>query len=324
MKNTSHVFGPVPSRRLGRSLGVDLVPMKTCSYDCVYCQLGRTPETTVDRAEYAPVGEVIAEVSRKLSAGVAADYVTLSGSGEPTLHARLGGVIERLKGITDIPVAVLTNGSLLWNDDVLRELRSADVVLPSLDAGDAALFAHVNRPHPAITFDRMLDGLTRLRDAFPGKIWLEVMLLGGITGVEAEARKLAALAERIRPDVVHLNTAVRPAAEEFAFALTDDELRRLRPLFGPTAELAARHDPAREDPGFSGCATDITELLRRRPCTVGDIAGALGIHRNEVVKYLEGLTRSGAVVARQRGRDRYYHAPAPGPEPTETGTGGTP
>ena len=172
---SNYVFGPVPSRRLGRSLGVDLVPLKTCSYDCIYCQLGRTTCKTIERKEWVPLDAVLNELEGKLS--TRPDYITLSGSGEPTLYSRLDEVIERIKSITDIPVAVLTNGSLLWQEDVQQQLAAADLVMPSLDAGDPATFHLVNRPHEALTFEKMLSGLIAFRQHFHGRYWLEVLLL---------------------------------------------------------------------------------------------------------------------------------------------------
>ncbi|NPV49511.1 MAG: radical SAM protein, partial [Armatimonadetes bacterium] len=157
------VFGPVPSRRLGHSLGIDLVPYKTCTYDCIYCQLGPTTCQTVTRTEYVPLAEVVAEMSDRLAQGVQADYITLSGSGEPTLYSRLGEVVAALKAMTAVPVAVLTNGSLLSEPEVRAALAEADLVVPSPDAGDDATFQRVNRPHTAINFADMVDGLREFR-----------------------------------------------------------------------------------------------------------------------------------------------------------------
>ena len=169
-----HIFGPVPSRRLGRSLGVDLVPFKTCTYDCIYCQLGRTINKTIQRKEWVPIDNVINQLKGKLKSKP--DYITLSGSGEPTLFLRLEELIARIKSITDIPVAVLTNGSLLWLPEVRKALKSADMVVPSLDAGSSQIFQYVNRPHSDITFSKMLDGLVKFRDEYNGKYWLEVFV----------------------------------------------------------------------------------------------------------------------------------------------------
>ncbi len=180
-RSPRHVFGPVPSRRLGRSLGVDLVPFKTCSYDCIYCQVGRTTNQTIERKEWVPMDAVLDELKVKLACRP--DYVTLSGSGEPTLHSRLGETIEHIQAMSDVPVAVLTNGSLLWQKEVREELALADAVLPSLDAGNGLKFAFINRPHPCLTFERMVEGLIAFRDEFPGQYWLEVFLLGGYTAI---------------------------------------------------------------------------------------------------------------------------------------------
>ena len=217
-----HVFGPVPSRRLGRSLGVDLVPLKTCSYDCIYCQLGRTTCHTVERKEWVPLDAVLDELKLKLASRP--DYITLSGSGEPTLYSRLGELIDHIQAMTEVPVAVLTNGSLLWQKPVRDELALADLVMPSLDAPDRVRFEFINRPHPEITFERLLEGLEALRREFSGKYWLELMLLAGYTALPESVRELAKLARRIQPDKVQLNTAVRPPAEHYAMAVTPERL----------------------------------------------------------------------------------------------------
>jgi wyosine [tRNA(Phe)-imidazoG37] synthetase (radical SAM superfamily) len=209
-----YVYGPVPSRRLGRSLGVDLIPYKTCTYDCVYCQLGRTTTLTLRREEYVPVDAVVAEVERRLAAlDAPPDYVTLAGSGEPTLHAGLGDIVADIRRRTDVPLAVLTNGSLLSEPAVADALAGVDLVVPSLDAPAAAMWRQVNRPHPDLDWETMLEGLIGFTRRFAGRVWLEVMLLADWTAEEMEVAALAMLADRIRPERVQFNTAVRPAAE---------------------------------------------------------------------------------------------------------------
>jgi wyosine [tRNA(Phe)-imidazoG37] synthetase (radical SAM superfamily)/predicted Fe-Mo cluster-binding NifX family protein len=222
---TRYVFGPVPSRRLGRSLGVDLVPFKTCTYDCVYCQLGHTTFKTAQRRAWVPVHKVLAEVRAAL--GSEPEWITLAGSGEPTLHCGLGAVIKGIKQLTSTPVAVLTNGSLFWQPQVRDDLAAADLVMPSLDAPDAALFRRVNRPHHAIGFGRMVDGLGRFRRKFRGLYWLEVFLLDGVTSSDADVERLAALADGIAPDLVQLNTVARPPAEPTAAGVPAQTLERL-------------------------------------------------------------------------------------------------
>ncbi|MCK4275198.1 MAG: radical SAM protein, partial [Phycisphaerae bacterium] len=227
----SYIFGPVPSRRLGRSLGVDLVPFKTCTYDCVYCQLGRTTCKTVQRKEYVPLEDVLQELRSKLSSQP--DYITLSGSGEPTLYSKTGELIDRIKAMTNIPVAVLTNGSLLWQAEVRSQLMNADLVVPSLDAGDEAMFQAVNRPHEDITFERMLDGLIEFRREFQGQYWLEVMFLAGHNAIHSEAQNLAECVSLIKPDRVQLNTATRPPAEDYAVTVSQQRLSELAAMFDP-------------------------------------------------------------------------------------------
>ena len=211
-----HVYGPVPSRRLGRSLGVDALTFKSCSFDCVYCQLGRTTNHTIERKEYIPTADILDEVRRKLENGDKPEYISFAGSGEPTLHSGLGDIIRGIKAMTDVPVVVFTNGSLLWMPEVRADLAAADVVIPSLDGGDAALLDKVNRPAASLDFDRIVEGLIAFRGAFNGQIWLEVMLLGGISDDDASVDAIARLAERIRPDKVQINSVCRPPAETYA------------------------------------------------------------------------------------------------------------
>ena len=284
----SHVFGPVPSRRLGRSLGVDLVPFKTCSYDCIYCQLGRTTCKTTERREYVPLEDITKEVQSCLASRP--DYITLSGSGEPTLYSRTGELINRVKAMTDIPVAVLTNGSLLFQAPVREQLMNADLVIPSLDAGDEAMFRAVNRPHEDITFERMLGGLVDFGREYKGAYWLEVVLLAGHNGIRAETEKLAHCVRLIEPDRIQLNTATRPPAEEYAVAVRPSRLDELAALFSPPAEVIADFSRVHENQDFAAGREAVLELLRRRPCSVDDIADGLGMHPNEVVKYVEELT----------------------------------
>jgi wyosine [tRNA(Phe)-imidazoG37] synthetase (radical SAM superfamily) len=164
-----YIFGPVPSRRLGRSLGVDLVPYKTCTFDCIYCDLGRTTHKTVSRQSYVPPEEIQGELELYLSVlDKKPDYITLSGSGEPTLNTNVGEIIRKIKKITSTPAAVLTNGSLLSMDGVREDLSEADVVLPSLDAITPALFEYINRPHPSLGIEDIISGLIQFRKQYQG------------------------------------------------------------------------------------------------------------------------------------------------------------
>jgi len=300
----SFVYGPVPSRRLGRSLGIDLVPFKTCTYDCIYCQLGRTTNKTCERKEWVSLENVLQELRGKLD--TKPDYITLSGSGEPTLCLRIGNLIEGIKRMTDISVAVLTNGSLLWLPEVRDELMSADLVLPSLDAGNEELFNYVNRPHPDITFDRMVEGLIQFRASYPGRYWLEVVLLGGVTGIAAEVERIARIVKRIGPDRVQLNTATRPPVEDFAFASSPEKLREFADYFSPRAEVIADFTRSDGRMEFAGHREDVLGLLSRRPCTVEDVAHGLGMHRNEAIKFVDELLSAEALQSEIREGRQYY------------------
>jgi wyosine [tRNA(Phe)-imidazoG37] synthetase (radical SAM superfamily) len=282
---------------MGRSLGLDLIPYKTCTYDCVYCQLGRTTVKTMERKEYVPVEEVLSELREWLRSGEACDYISLAGSGEPTLHSGIGTLVRSIKGMTKIPVAVLTNGSLLFQSEVQDALLEADVVIPSLDAGDAHLFQWVNRPVEEISFDRMVEGLESFTKRFRGEVWLEVLLLEGVTAYPAQVEKIAALVRRIGPVRVQLTTASRPPAEQFARPVSEGRMLALASLFpGPVDVVTAREEP--EASGGSGPGTGeraILTLLQRRPCTAADVAEGLGIHLNEALKTLDHLAAAARV-----------------------------
>ncbi|MBN1336719.1 MAG: radical SAM protein [Deltaproteobacteria bacterium] len=320
---TGHVYGPVPSRRLGRSLGVDLIPYKTCSYDCIYCQLGRTTDRTLERKAYVPVPEVLADLERALTEGPRPDWIGLAGSGEPTLHDGLGELIAGIRRLTDVPVCVITNGSLLWRPDVQADLAQADLVIPSLDVGNARSFRRVNRPHPDLSFEQVVEGLVAFSRDFAGMIWLEVLLIGGITDSTDEVRVIAAMAERMRLDRVQLGTVERPSAAWAARAVSNADLHRLAELFNvPTEVIGASPDPGTTRDRAAGRA-EVLALLSRRPCTVQGIATGLAIPPNDVLKHLDVLAAQGDVRTRRRGGAIYYEpvraVPETGPRTPRSG-----
>lgn len=309
-KDLRYVYGPVPSRRLGHSLGVDLVTFKTCTYDCIYCQLGRTTNKTVERREYVPVAEILKELELKLAEPDRPDYISLAGSGEPTLNSGLGRLIRGIKQLTDIPVAVLTNGSLLWQDEVQDALMAADLVLPSLDVGDEFLFDYVNRPHEDISFMQMIGGIVTFAQRFQGELWLEILLLAGVTGLPAEVKKIAELAARINPTRIQLNTVWRPGAEEFALVLSPKQLQSLAREFSGPVEIVCEDSPAQAEnsPRDKVTDTDIMALLRRRPCTLEDISRGLGMHVAEIIKRMDGLLAAGKAETLISGGKGFYVA----------------
>jgi len=301
-----YVYGPVPSRRLGRSLGVDLVPFKTCTYDCIYCQLGRTTNKTTQRKKWVPIDIVIDQLKAKLSSKP--DYITLCGSSEPTLFSRLEELIPRIKNITDIPVAVLTNGSLLWLSEVSSSVGLADLVIPSLDAGCNQMFQYVNRPHKGITFDKMLEGLIKFWNEYSGKYWLEVFLLADVTTPEIEINRLKTCISSIHPDKVQVNTVTRPPAEDFAERVPEKQLNVLTTRLYERAEVIAEYSDIHKQGDFCAQRNDVLTLLKRRPFCVDDIAAGLGLHRNEVVKYVEELSSEGKIEAKPKKQRLYYKA----------------
>jgi len=303
-----HLYGPVPSRRLGRSLGVDLVPPKTCTFDCIYCQLGSTDEPALKRAEYVSADEIAEELEEALSEGPRPDYLTLAGSGEPTLNSALGQIVSRIKRMTDVPVALLTNGSLFYRRTVREECGAVDLLLPSLDASNEEMFRYVNRPHPDLTLELLVDGLAAMRDEFEGEIWLEVFILLGVNSFAAQVREMQGHIERIRPDRIQLNTAVRPPAEKFAYPVARKRLEEISAMLGPKCEIIADMAPAEEEQERESSAQEVLTMLLRRPCTVEDIASGLSVHRNEAVKYVQRLLEEGLVETRREGAEIYYYA----------------
>jgi wyosine [tRNA(Phe)-imidazoG37] synthetase (radical SAM superfamily) len=258
-----YLYGPVPSRRLGRSLGIDLVPFKTCTYDCIYCQLGRTTSKTMERRPYAPIHDILDELKIKLATGEAPDYISLAGSGEPTLHSEIGELIGKIRELTEIPVAVLTNGSLLYLPEVREDLMRADLVIPSLDAGDHTIFQYVNRPHREISFDNMVNGLIDFTDDYPGQVWLEVLLVSGVTSMAADVEKIAGWANKISPARVQLNTVCRPAAEDYACAVACNQMNNLAGLFAGKVEIISdEHTSLYSNNGLRlATAREIIDLL---------------------------------------------------------------
>jgi len=304
----SHVFGPVPSRRLGLSLGIDLVPFKTCTFDCVYCQLGHTTHKTLQQAEYVPVGEILDDLKMALRKTPKPDFITLSGSGEPTLHSEIGAIIAGARAITALPVAVLTNGSLLNDEKVRAGCSLADVVLPSLDAGDEETFEIVNRPAAGLTFQGLLEGLTAFRRDFNGQIWLEVFLIRSVTDNDSAVEKIARSAGTIRPDRVHLNTAIRPTAEKSIQAVSVSQLKRFAEFFDPKAQFAFSHSSGHADQGLP--VEQLMNALKRRPCTLEDMARILSISPVEITKYIDGMVAMGQLVIIRRDNGIYYSAAA--------------
>ena len=295
-----YFYGPVPSRRLGRSYGVDIVPFKVCTLDCVYCQLGKTTDRTIKRKDYGPIEPILAELRETLAEGLEADFITIAGSGEPTLNSRLGELIDGIKKITDIPVAILTNGTLLYKEDVRADCANADVLMPSLDAGDEQTFQKVNRPHRDISIENLISGLCAFREEFAGRIWLEVFFVEGLNTDAEQISKIRDAIELIRPDKIQLNTAVRPTAEADIKRLDAEKLQAIAARLGPKCEVVADFSLSHHGKSFRNKAEDVLSILKRRPCSLNDICSGLGIGRNEALKYVTGLQHKGIIHSEKK------------------------
>jgi wyosine [tRNA(Phe)-imidazoG37] synthetase (radical SAM superfamily) len=262
-----YVYGPVPSRRLGQSLGIDTIPLKTCNWNCVYCQLGRTVPLTNKRREYYPREEVLEEVREALRTHKPGEinWVTFVGSGEPTLHSSLGWLIRQVKKITDLPVAVITNGSLLYLPEVRQDLIAADAVLPSLDAGTAKLYRQINRPYPEITYERFLGGIVDFQRRYWGKLWIEVMLVRDLNDSEEALQAIAEALQRINPDEVHINLPTRPPVETWVQPPDDEGLMRASAILGDFAQVVHPAEGTFDLSGYDNPLDAIVSIITRHP-----------------------------------------------------------
>lgn len=274
-----HVFGPVPTRRLGNSLGIDTVPAKTCNWNCVYCQLGRTHPLTHERRDFAPEREILAEVRARLAAlpPGAVDWITFVAAGEGTLHRGLGRLIRAVKRLSDRPVAVITNGSLLHRPEVRAELAAADAVLPTLDAGEAGLFRRINRPHRALSFAQQVAGIKAFaRRKRRGRLWIEVMLVAGLNDSDGALHRLARVLARIGPDEIHVTLPVRCPVEAWVRPPPPARIRRAEMILGARAKLAPESPAPRRTIRFAEAGEELVGLVTRHPLLRSDCARLLG------------------------------------------------
>ena len=263
----NYVFGPVPSRRLGKSLGIDPIPLKTCNWNCVYCQLGRSRPLTNKRKEYIDPDIILEELGAALEAHAPGeiDWITFVGSGEPTLHSGLGSLIRQVKQVSDIPVAVITNGGLLYLPEVRQDLSSADAVLPSLDAGSAALYKQINRPHPQVPFDKLIAGMVSFRQSYQGNLWVEIMMVRGLNDTESTLREIAAVFEQIDPDEIHINQPIRPPAEPWVQPTDEEGLLRARAILGDKVHIFTFPEGCFDLGQYENAVDAILAIITRHP-----------------------------------------------------------
>jgi wyosine [tRNA(Phe)-imidazoG37] synthetase (radical SAM superfamily) len=305
----NYLFGPVPSRRLGISLGINLLPSKVCSLNCIYCECGRTTKLTTERKEYVPVNEVISEISHFLTENPAPDYITFSGAGEPTLNSGIGEILDFIKlNYPAIPVAVLTNGTLLHKKEVRDAIRMADLVLPSLDAATKKVFHKINRPSRYLTVNNYIDGLVEFRKEFKGKMNLEILILTGYNDHQDELDELKKAILKSKPDLVQLNTLDRPGILTDLVAATKTELQNIVAYWNlENVEIIAAAPNRKKIKSYrKDVETAILETILRRPCTLDDLSQILGKHTNEVNKYLDVLENEKKVKTKKQERGLFY------------------
>jgi wyosine [tRNA(Phe)-imidazoG37] synthetase (radical SAM superfamily) len=304
-----HIFGPVLSRRLGLSLGVDLIPFKTCSYDCVYCECGSTTDKTVSRQDFFPAEDVMGELRNVLAARPHLDTITLAGSGEPTLSRSLGPVITFVKReYPEYILSVLTNGSLMTDAGVREELYPSDRVIPTLTSVHQETFERIHRPHPSLSIAAIIEGYVSFGKMYAGAFWLEMFVIPDVNTTDVELGGLKAAIERINPDLVQLNTLDRPPAEGWVEAATDAELERVRDVLGKSCvEIVGRKHPvSRVTRAMTDAADLICATLSRRPSTLEDLVQTTGMSGGEVVKIISMLERNGEVTTQRGPRGFFY------------------
>jgi wyosine [tRNA(Phe)-imidazoG37] synthetase (radical SAM superfamily) len=303
-----YIFGPVPSRRLGRSLGVDVIPRKVCTLDCVYCEVGPTTRRAMRRREYLPSADILAELRDVLAEEQEVDYITFSGSGEPTLNSALGEMIRAAKSMSRASVAVITNGTLLYLEDVRRDLLAADVVLPSLDAVSLDVFQRVNRPNPLLQLKSIVEGMKTFRREYTGQIWLEVLFVRGINDSDDEVAKMREVVAEIRPDRIQLNTVVRPPVDASALPVPERRLREIQAQFGPHCEVIGTITPPSPSTPHDADAGIVLALLLRRPMTIAGMVASLNVPPDRLVEILHMLEREGKVLSFRHAGEEHFRA----------------
>ena len=289
MKNAKFIFGPVPSRRLGRSLGISPIPKKTCNYSCIFCQLGRTDRMTNTRKEFFPVADILAELDEYLKSSNEFDVISLVGEGEPTLYLKLGELLKGIKERTDKPVAVITNGALLSDESVRKELMEADIVLPSLDSVSSAMYHQIDRPYGTIDYDEVTHGLELFSHEFKGQIFIEVMLMDKLNDDEESLQKFREILSHVRYDKVYINTPVRPPAESYAGISSPEAIKRAVELLDGISidALAAGTFGSETADDYEA----ILEIIGRHPMNQFEIGGFLDSRSNpepeKIIKRLQ-------------------------------------
>ncbi len=307
-----HIYGPVPSRRLGYSLGIDIIPYKTCTYNCIYCQLKETNNLTIERRSFIDAKEVLQDVIDSISKSKQIDYLTFAGSGEPTLNKDLGRLIKEIKKISSIPIVVLTNGALLWMKEVRDDLMNADIIVPSLDSVTEESFKQINCPSAGLDLERIKQGLKDFSRTFPGKLYLEIMLVKGINDTPEEIEAFTRFIPQLKLDKIQLNTVIRPPRLTEAMPVSQKRMEEIRDglqkVTNAEVEIIANFSKTPRYDSTIKAEEAILELLERRPCKPQEMAASLGIHYTEILKYINLLEKEKKIrrIASEDSSEYYY------------------
>lgn len=308
------IYGPVPSRRLGISLGVDIVPHKICSFNCVYCECGRNTLLTTERKDFVSIESVISEIDDYLSKNPAPDYISISGSGEPTLHLKLGKLLSEIKKrFPYVKLALLTNSSLLNFKEIREEIYPVDIVLPSLDAATDEAFRKIDRPFSEIKLEEIIEGIASLVKEMKSiskdkQIWLEVFIIENINTDERNILALKKAIEYIRPDKVQLNTLDRPGTEDWVKPVSIKTLELIKEKLNlPNVEIITKFKYRDEIKHYRiDVENTILETLKRRPLRIQDISEILGISKEEIQKYIDILIKEKKIIQKTVVIDEHY------------------
>lgn len=306
-----YLFGPVNSRRLGISQGIDILPPKICNFNCIYCEIGPTTQLTCERREYVPTGEILEEIDLLLADNDLVsrlDVFTITASGEPTLHTGIGAIIEHIKDKTAKPVAVLTNGSLLYLPEVRKALARADIVVPSLDSAREESYRKINRPAAGAALDRIIEGLIEFKKTFPGAMWLEILLAKNMNDSPEDINALVTAAAAIRPDRIQLNTVARPPLEKFAHPLDREALETVAARFQQPVEIIVDFSTRKKEKFRSASEDEVLLLLKRRPCTASDMSEALGIDSALAATRLNEMADKNLITKTKHHGKEYYQS----------------
>jgi len=302
-----YIFGPVPSRRLGISLGVDLMPHKTCSLNCVYCECGKTTSLTLKDRVYVPTDEVIEELSGFLSQKPEIDHVTFSGSGEPTLHSGIQDIIKFVKtNHPDYKVALLTNGTMFFAPRIRKRVLDADIIIASVDAGSVDVFRKINRPHPDLDLAAVIDGITALRREYKHKLMIEMFIVPGVNDTEDEIACIREALRKIGDVDIFLNSLDRPGAESWVLPADKKILAGIKDSIYKSDIIQHSGSGREYEKRLTECGPDIISTLRRRPCTLEDILKITGKSMDKVAKQLEMLVETGEVETQRLQRGIFY------------------